>query len=378
MGCGASAGPKQHRLQQTQGQLQEQRRQADGREQQMQEETERLVRTVGQRNQEAALRNQEACDALRLERELLAARATHELELRSQREQMGAEHALRLRSRLEQVEREALLGEQDSEMLREDTSWRDEADAQLAEQLAQAESANTDLLRGAEQLTASAQEELFRARAEVHILMQERDSESEAVSVTKEACLAERRAAERRGEMLRAEVRTRESETEVLEDAHRGLEDKARSLQRELSKVTYTVGQRDHELKVKDSELHEVRQSLACMQGEMDEVNRQLKDQCGRVQRVEGSLRISRDLGEKVRTARTMLKESHGGLAQLCGLLEQERSKREQCAQGLKQQRIRTELLLQLLHHFKSRTQDLSPQALLGGHAGGHFEGGLQ
>merc|ERR1712151_1038549 len=63
---------------------------------------------------------------------------------------------------------------------------------------------------------------------------------------------------------------------------------------------------------------------------------------------------------------REMLRESHTVLGQLCALLEQERSKREQCAQGVKQQRVRTELLMQLLQHFKNRTQDLAPQALLG------------
>merc|ERR1711948_244348 len=151
----------------------------------------------------------------------------------------------------------------------------------------------------------------------------------------------------------------------ALQDEHRGLESKARALHSELSKAVYTVGQRDQELKVKNSELHEVRQSLTCIQDEMDEVNRQLKEQCNRVQRVEGSVRLSHDLGEKILAMREMVKESHAGMGQLCSLLEQEREKREQCAQGLRQQKVRTELLLQLLHHFKSRTQDLAPHTLL-------------
>jgi len=373
MGCGASASSaRQHgQLQQNRAQLQEQQREIDGKEQHIQRETEQLVRTVG-------LRSQEARDAVRLERELLAANAAHTRELSSQRERFRAEHEHARRSRLEQAEREAALALENWRPSSGDEAWSEEIDAMLAEQLAREESANSDLVRGEEQRAACAQEELFRAQAEMHILAQERDSEAEAACVTKEAFLAEQRAAQRQGEMLCAEVRTQVSETEVLEDSHRGLEDRARTLQHELSKVTYTVGQRDHELQVKDTELQEVRQSLVCIQGEMDEVNRQLREQCGRVQRVEGSLRVSRDLSEKVRTARAMLKESHGALAQLCGLLEQERARREQCALGLKQQRVRTELLLQLLHHFKSRTQDLSPQALLGGHLGGHTEIGLQ
>lgn len=100
-------------------------------------------------------------------------------------------------------------------------------------------------------------------------------------------------------------------------------------------------------------------------------MNRQLKEQCSRVQRVEGSLRVSRDLGDKVRAMRDMLQESHGALAQLGRVLEQEREQRDQCIQGLRQQRLRTELLLQLLHHFKNRTQDLAPGAMIGGTGGG-------
>merc|ERR1712187_883795 len=129
----------------------------------------------------------------------------------------------------------------------------------------------------------------------------------------------------------------------ALQDSYGGLEGKVRSLQYELNKVSYTVGLRDHEVKVKDSELQEVRQSLACIQVEMDEANLQLNKQCARVQRVENSLRGSRDLGEKVSQMREMLNESHGALSQLCGLLEEERGQREQCVQGLKQQRVRTE-----------------------------------
>merc|ERR1712060_29301 len=150
------------------------------------------------------------------------------------------------------------------------------------------------------------------------------DSEEEAASVTREAFHAERRAAKRQDEMILAEVRTQASETDALGDSYRALEGKARSLQHELNKVSYTVGQRDHELKVKDSELLEVRQSLNSVQDEMDGVNRQLQEQCERVQRVEASLRCSRDLGAKVKALREMLKESHSAMGQLCTMLDQE------------------------------------------------------
>mmetsp|Transcript_18282 Transcript_18282/g.41349 ORF Transcript_18282/g.41349 Transcript_18282/m.41349 type:complete len:382 (+) Transcript_18282:36-1181(+) len=374
MGCGASASAKeQGELRQTKAKITDSRREADDKELQIQEETDRLVRTVG-------LRSQEARDVLQLERELMAASAAHTRAVSLQRERIKAEFDKRLQHQLEQAEEEAQQMLQEGSTLSGYNSWQEQAEAFFDEEVAEAEASHGDLVRSEEMRSVCAQEELARARDEVHLLAQERDSEAEAACVTREAFLAEQRAAQRQGEMLKAEVRTQVSETEVLQDSHQGLEDKARSLQQELSKVAYTVGQRDHELKVKDTELQEVRQSISCIQDEMDEVNRQLQEQCGRVQRVEGSLRLSRDLGEKVKAMRDMLKESHGALGQLCSLLEQERSRREHCTQGLKQQRVRTELLLQLLHHFKSRTQELAPQALLSGHVPGpgisEFAGG--
>lgn len=370
MGNGASA--KEHsQLRQNQAQLLERQREVDIKEQEIQRDTERLVRTVG-------LQSQEARDVLQLEREIVAASVAHLRELGLQRECIRAEHeqVLQSQQKVAKEEAEQMLRDGDSVALltEGEGGLNERAHSLFTEQVIQVETAHHELVRREERRAMYAQEELLRARAEVRILAQERDSEAEAACVTREAFVAERRAAQRLGEMLRAEVRTRVSETEVLQDSYRGLEDKARSLQHELSKVTYMVGQRDHELKVKDSELQEVRQSLSCIQDEMDEVNRQLREQCCRVQRVEGSLRLSRDLGEKVRSMRDMLKESHEALAQLCRLLEQERAQREHCAQGLKQQRVRTELLLQLLHHFKSRTQDLAPQALLSGRAGSGAE----
>ncbi|CAL1133079.1 unnamed protein product, partial [Cladocopium goreaui] len=259
------------------------------------------------------------------------------------------------------------------------------ASALLQEEFLQSETASVRLLRDADALEAemkeatksqheemnysklqlaALREELLSAHDHVRGWRQERDSEAEAASVTNEAYLAESRSSLRQHESLRAEARTRLSEVASMEDFQRSLDGQAKVLQNELSKVAYSIGQRDHELKVKDSELQEVRENLSGIQDEMDEVNSQLKVQCQRVQRVERELSLSSDLGEKVKNMRLMLQESHSGIAQLCALVNQERQKRDQYTQGLKQQRLRTELLLQLLHHFKNRTQELAPQSL--------------
>merc|ERR1719487_1540936 len=170
---------------------------------------------------------------------------------------------------------------------------------------------------------------------------------------------------DRLNEEKSAELQETERKTQELHKSQEDLEREAKSLQRQLSQAEYNVGKKDREQQLKEAELNEVRQSIITIQEEMDEVNRQLQAQCGRVQRVESSLRLSRDLGSKVQTMREMLRESHTALGQLCSLVEQERAQRGECSQGLKQQQMRTELLLQLLSHFKSRTQDLAPHVLL-------------
>jgi len=151
----------------------------------------------------------------------------------------------------------------------------------------------------------------------------------------------------------------------ALQRAQDGLENDAKELQCQLRTAIYHVGKKEREKELKEAELLEVRHNIVAIQDEMDEVNRQLQAQCARVQSVESSLRLSRDRGSKVASMREMLKEGHSALSQLCSHVERERWQREQCAQGLRQQQMRTELLLQLLHHFKSRTQDLAPQAIL-------------
>mmetsp|Transcript_341 Transcript_341/g.903 ORF Transcript_341/g.903 Transcript_341/m.903 type:complete len:371 (-) Transcript_341:12-1124(-) len=351
--------PESGRLKETKVELSKQRGLAAKKDLQLQEDTARLLRAVNLRQQEAELAS-----------ELQAAGGLHKQELEAQEQQLQEEQSQNLLRQLlktEETER-ATLQEADSAqgpaaLLEDSEAFQAEAAEATRDQQAE--------IREMGILMASLKQELLGAHDHVRILRQERDSEAEAASVTQEAYLAESRASVRQHEALRAEARTRLSEVATLEDTQRGLDGQSKALQNELSKVSYTVGQRDHELKVKDSELQEVKSNLAGMQDEMDEVSRQLKVQCERVQRVERELSLSRDLGEKVKNLRHMLQESHGGITQLCGLVDQERQRREQCSQGLKQQRMRTELLLQLLQHFKNRTQDLAPQTILAG-AGGN------
>lgn len=350
----AKESPSHTRLKETKVELNRQRTLTATKDLQLQTDTAKLLQAVNRRHQEAEL-----------EAELESAGSTHNEELQEHQSQLKEKHQEEMIRRLLAAEDEERRALQEEFLQSETASVRllRDADALEAEMKEATKSQHEEMNYSKLQL-AALREELLSAHDHVRGWRQERDSEAEAASVTHEAYLAESRSSLRQHESLRAEARTRLSEVASMEDFQRSLDGQAKVLQNELSKVAYSIGQRDHELKVKDSELQEVRENLSGIQDEMDEVNSQLKVQCQRVQRVERELSLSSDLGEKVKNMRLMLQESHSGIAQLCALVNQERQKRDQYTQGLKQQRLRTELLLQLLHHFKNRTQELAPQSL--------------
>lgn len=350
----AKESPSHTRLKETKVELNRQRTLTATKDLQLQSDTAKLLQAVNRRHQEAEL-----------EAELESAGSTHNEELQEHQSQLKEKHQEEMIRRLLAAEDEERRALQEEFLQSETASVRllRDADALEAEMKEATKSQHEEMNYSKLQL-AALREELLSAHDHVRGWRQERDSEAEAASVTNEAYLAESRSSLRQHESLRAEARTRLSEVASMEDFQRSLDGQAKVLQNELSKVAYSIGQRDHELKVKDSELQEVRENLSGIQDEMDEVNSQLKVQCQRVQRVERELSLSSDLGEKVKNMRLMLQESHSGIAQLCALVNQERQKRDQYTQGLKQQRLRTELLLQLLHHFKNRTQELAPQSL--------------
>lgn len=350
----AKESPSHTRLKETKVELNRQRTLTATKDLQLQSDTAKLLQAVNRRHQEAEL-----------EAELESAGSTHNEELQEHQSQLKEKHQEEMIRRLLAAEDEERRALQEEFLQSETASVRllRDADALEAEMKEATKSQHEEMNYSKLQL-AALREELLSAHDHVRGWRQERDSEAEAASVTHEAYLAESRSSLRQHESLRAEARTRLSEVASMEDFQRSLDGQAKVLQNELSRVAYSIGQRDHELKVKDSELQEVRENLSGIQDEMDEVNSQLKVQCQRVQRVERELSLSSDLGEKVKNMRLMLQESHSGIAQLCALVNQERQKRDQYTQGLKQQRLRTELLLQLLHHFKNRTQELAPQSL--------------
>lgn len=366
--CGAK-NTDSKRFKETQSELALQRAETAKKDEQIQKDTSKLVSLVSFRNKQ-----------LHLESEMEAHALQHREALASQHSELQQSHSEEMGRHIEHSEQaakaalEAPIEEHSSHVASSSSS----PEFSHHEELAEATEHHQLVVTSEEQHFASTREALLQVQSEVMALTQERDSEEEAARVTQEAYLAEHRASLRKSEVVSTEVRKRQADVYALEDAQRDLNGQTKALQHELSKLSYTVGQRDHELKVKEIELQEVRQGILGIQSDMDKVSQQLKEQCDRVQRVERELSVSRDLNDKVRNLREMLQESHTGIAQLCGLVDEERQKREQFSQGLKQQKLRTELLLQLLHHFKSRTQDLAPHAMLAGLASNGDDGGLQ
>lgn len=357
-------------LRRNQAQLQTIQRLFIERDQEFEVQTERFLESVGRQRKEAHAQSQEVHDVVQLQCELAAVAATHTQEFNQQREQLQTENERMLHQRLEIAHEEIDFVSADGDCsvamaMQNDAIWAEHEDAAFVEQVEEAEVSNLSLVQREELRTDGIRQELLDARAEIRVLAQERDSEAEAASVTKEALNAERCAALRQGEMLRAEARARISEAEAARDSHRQLQGRLQQIQQELSGLAHIVGQRDEELWVKNSELHEVQEGLLSIQDRMDEVNQQLQERCDHVRRIEDSLQLTRELGDRVHTARGMLKESHTALAQLGCLLEQERSSREYCAQSLQRQQSQSELLMHLLQHFRFRAQELAPQALL-------------
>eukprot|EP00747_Dinoflagellata_sp_TGD_P156769 gnl/TRDRNA2_/TRDRNA2_177686_c3_seq1.p1 gnl/TRDRNA2_/TRDRNA2_177686_c3~~gnl/TRDRNA2_/TRDRNA2_177686_c3_seq1.p1 ORF type:complete len:403 (+),score=114.73 gnl/TRDRNA2_/TRDRNA2_177686_c3_seq1:67-1209(+) len=350
MGCGASAATEQHKaLAQHRGELREQRSKLEAMDKKLQGATDVLVRAADFRQSKDVFVRDSLLEELKVEK------LEHARKLAALQERLHAEHQGALRNHHEDVAADA--------EAREALAQQVESFSEHCAILQEAHRVN---LEEVEERSREARAELLAIQSEYCDASRDRDAEFKELSRQREELLSTKRASLKHDQERVAEMKKRLVEAEALAVGQKDREDEAKALQQELNRTSYAVGQRDRELQLKNSELQEVRQSLVAIQDQMDDVNKQLHEQCSRVQRIEGSMQHSQDRQEKVQAMRGMLQESHGALAQIRRLLEHEREQRQQCGKSLKQQKVRTEMLLQLLHHFKNRTQDIAPSALLG------------
>mmetsp|Transcript_19946 Transcript_19946/g.46403 ORF Transcript_19946/g.46403 Transcript_19946/m.46403 type:complete len:385 (+) Transcript_19946:228-1382(+) len=364
MGCGASAAGKKRAKEE----LEQQRQRLQDQHEQLAEKREELQKA---RDAHAELLDGHSKRKDELLLEIQEAQIQHEEALVELREDHLGRQEREVEARLAEMhhENDVTLGQHQwvlqSGIWHSRSRAKQDLERSMAEQEAQARLSHTKLVDVEGERAVEARERLRALRSELQEVAMERRDEIQAYNEVQAERQALRDDAFRISELRAAEASEYGTVAERLGRREEALRSEVRDLQRELSTVIYKVGRRDHELHLKDAEVHEVRQSLCGIEGEMDDVNVRLQEQHASVQHVEKALRLSQDIGPKMQAMRSMLLESHAALGQLCSLLEHERAQRQQCVQGLRQQKVRTELLLQLLHHFKARTQELSPRRLL-------------
>lgn len=125
------------------------------------------------------------------------------------------------------------------------------------------------------------------------------------------------------------------------------------------------LGEKEGHLSHREKELSGVRGNLATVQSQMGELNRVLQEQCGRVRKVEGTLQVSGEQGSQLLNMRGMLQESHAVLAQAREALDRERARGACASRSLAEEQQRSQILLELLRHFRTRVKDIAPQAML-------------
>jgi chromosome segregation ATPase len=196
-----------------------------------------------------------------------------------------------------------------------------------------------------------AAEDLMEARGQM-AAEEEGQKSSAAVAST-----LERRLAQSRGEHSRAEQR--------WNDLERHLKEQMKELRSELHLRGNELHVRDQHLRGRDKELAEVNGQLADLQSLFDDVNQQLQTECGRIEQLQETVVLCAKQGKELEALQGMLEESHRVLAQMRDALEYERAERVKATELLEHEQQRTQLLLDVLKHFKEKLQGLTPQMLL-------------
>jgi len=149
-------------------------------------------------------------------------------------------------------------------------------------------------------------------------------------------------------------------------DLEKHLRAQMHDLQGEICTRTQELYQRNMLLQRRDQELLEVSRQLADLQGLFGEVNGQLQAECTRIEKMQESVAHFARQSKDLEMLQGMLEDSHRMLAQVRGAVERERAERIRAADLLEHEQQRTQLLLDVLKHFKEKLRGLTPQMLLG------------
>lgn len=292
-----------------------------------------------------------------------------------QRELLQLQHREEMRTLLDDRDRNlrAQLDERaqaQAEEFREATA----AKLQVAEsahrtQVAEVEEAAEEEARRHVDISENSARELWRLRECLAPLRSEQEQAAQALCEARERLARENEEshlAAAHSTNLKRQLADAHDERARTDQRHLDLEAQTRALRGELLSRTEALRQREELLHERDRELAEVNSQLADLQGLFDEVNKQLQSECGRIERLQDTVALCAKQGKELQALQNMLEESHRMLAQVRDALESERAARVQTAGLLQHEQQRTQLLLDVLKHFKEKLQGLTPQMLLG------------
>jgi len=384
MGCGGSVSKDRLKddLQASQEELLQERKRLQEQDAQIRSIRECLQKQV-QGSESSSSATEEAVFSRKLDelRSEMEARKQHHAEsLLSQRDKLATEH---------RTELEAMLQTRDESLLKALADRQQqavqEAELRAAEQRQSEEEARGLLASKLSEISARAHEEMAQHRAEAQVCGDELQTLRSQVGPLREehAQAAEALREARRALRLEQDERSGGSRSSGLEqrlaeanrdhdraeqrhtDLQQHLKAQMRELQSELHSRAEDLRERDTSLAQRNSELAEVNNQLADLQSLFDEVNGHLQTECSRIERLQGSVELCAKQTKELESSQNMLEESHRMLAQLRDRLDKERAERMKASGLLEHEQQRTQLLLDVLKHFKEKLQGLTPQMLL-------------
>eukprot|EP00930_Biecheleria_cincta_P031851 TRINITY_DN22099_c0_g1_i1.p1 TRINITY_DN22099_c0_g1~~TRINITY_DN22099_c0_g1_i1.p1 ORF type:complete len:520 (-),score=155.39 TRINITY_DN22099_c0_g1_i1:154-1713(-) len=384
MGCGGSVSREQLKgdLHASQAELQQERKRLQEQDAQIRSIRDCLQKQVSGSESSASAQD-EAVFARKLDelRSEMEARKEHYAEsLLGQRDKMATEHREELESMLQTRDESLLKALADRQQ-----QAVQEAELRAAEQRQADEQAKELLASKLSEISARANEEVAQHHAEAQVCGDElqslrrlvgplREEHAQAAEALREARRALRleqdeRAGGSRASGLEQRLAEANRDHERAEQRHADLQQhlkaQMRELQSELHSRAEDLRERDTSLARRNAELAEVNGQLADLQSLFDEVNGQLQTECSRIGRLQGAVELCAKQTKELESLQNMLEESHRMLAQLRDRLDTERSERIRVSGLLEHEQQRTQLLLDVLKHFKEKLQGLTPQMLL-------------
>lgn len=324
------------------------------------QESAKASRSLEELRSELDARREAQADALARQRERLV--EEHQQELQSMLKAREAEHQKRLEDQAEQLRKEAANRREAEEAAKAEvaahlSNAKASASQEVLRQKAEVEAARVEL-KALHSQVEPLQVEHSQATTMLHEARKALRTEQEDRMSGAQVAALEQRLAEAHSEHQRAEQRHG--------DVTLHLKAQLRDLQDELKTQTDELQQRDAVVQQRNQELADVNGQLKDLQGLFDEVNHQLQHECGRIERLQGSVTQCAKQAKELESLQNMLEESHVMLAQLRETLEKEKAERLRVAGLLEHEQQRTQLLLDVLKHFKEKLQGLTPQVLLG------------